>query len=334
EAFLATTRRLPINVKFLIEGEEEVGSRNLEPLIWNCRKKLSADFALAADGARWRADLPSVNVASRGIVSLECTLTTAARDLHSGRYGGTVANALHLMACLVAGLHDADGRVAVAGFYDDVIDPDPVERAAMARLPFDEPAYLAEIGAAQAVGEAGFSTLERQWLRPTLDVNGLWGGYCGPGGKTALPAQAHAKIACRLVANQTPERVGGLLRQHLTRHCPPGGSIEFLGQDHGTTAYAMPPNHPGLLVAEAVLGRLHGTRPHRVKIGATLPVSAMFKQLLGLDTMLFSFSTADEGFHGPNEFFRLKSLDDGMTAWMDYWNTLAGFDQDHLRHGA
>ncbi|MBM3599626.1 MAG: dipeptidase [Alphaproteobacteria bacterium] len=324
EAYLATTRKLPINVKFLIEGEEEIGSRNLEPLVSANREKLAADFVLAADGARWRIDLPAVNFASRGIVALEATLTTADRDVHSGRYGGTIANALHLLARLVATLHDAGGRIAIAGFYDDVRAPDPAERAAMAELPFDEAAYLAGIGATTAVGEAGYSTLERQWLRPTLDLNGMWGGYTGPGSKTAIPAQAHAKISCRLVADQKPARVVELIRQHLELHCPAGGRIELRWGGHGTPAYVMPSGHPGLTVAERVLHELYGRAPKRVRIGTTLPVSDMFKRVLGLDTMLFSFSTADEGFHGPDEFFRLQSFEDGLRAWTRYWEILGG----------
>jgi acetylornithine deacetylase/succinyl-diaminopimelate desuccinylase-like protein len=330
EAFLATSGRLPINLKLLIEGEEEVGSRNLEPLVTAHQSWLAADFVLAADGARWRVDLPAVNFASRGIVALEATLTTATRDLHSGRYGGTVANALHLMAKLVAGLHDAAGRIAIAGFYDDVAPPDPAERAAMAGLPFDEAAYLAAVGAELPIGEAGFTTLERQWLRPTLDLNGMWGGYTGPGSKTAIPAGAHAKISCRLVPNQRPERIVELIRAHLERHCPPGGRIEFDWGGHGTPAYAIPTDHPGLLIAEQVLTELYARAPKRVRIGATLPVSTLFKRVLGLDTMLFSFSTADEGFHGPDEFFRLQSFEDGLKAWTRYWEILGGLAPGRL----
>lgn len=324
EAFLATMGRLPINLKLLIEGEEEVGSRHLEPLVQARHDDLAADFVLAADGARWRVDLPSVNVASRGVIALEASVTTADRDLHSGRYGGTVANATHVMARLIASLHDAQGRVAVADFYDDVKPPDQAERAAMASIPFDEAGYLRDIGATAPVGEAGFTTLERQWLRPTLDINGVWGGYTGPGSKTAIPAQAHAKISCRLVSDQNPERIVALIRRHWESHCPPGGRVELRWGGHGTPAYAMPPGHPGLTIAEQVLTELHGQAPRRVRIGATLPVSTMFKRVLGLDTMLFSFSTADEGFHGPNEFFRLQGLADGLKAWTRYWEILGG----------
>jgi acetylornithine deacetylase/succinyl-diaminopimelate desuccinylase-like protein len=265
EAFMRTAGRLPVNVKFIIEGEEEIGSRTLGETLARERVRLTADFVLSADGARWRVDLPAVNVASRGIAVLEASVTTAAKDLHSGRYGGTVANPLHLLARLVASLHDSEGRVAVAGFYDGVREPSAAERAAIAAVPFDEAAYIALTGASVLVGERGYTTLERQWVRPTLDLNGMWGGYQGAGSKTSIPHVAHAKISCRLVPGQEPERI---------------------------------------------------------RIGATLPVSEMFKRILGIDTMLFSFSTSDEDFHAPNEFFRVQSLRDGLAAWTRYWEIL------------
>ncbi|MBV8650167.1 MAG: dipeptidase [Alphaproteobacteria bacterium] len=321
EAFMRTSGRLPVNVKFIIEGEEEVGSAHLGAALTAERERLAADFVLSADGARWRADLPAVNVASRGIAVLEASLKTAAKDLHSGRYGGTIANPLHLMARLVASLHDAEGRVAVAGFYDGVREPSPAERAAIAAVPFDEAAYLALTGAGALVGEQGYTTLERQWIRPTLDLNGLWGGYQGAGSKTSIPHEAFAKISCRLVSGQEPERIIALIRRHLEQHCPEGGRITVT-EGHGAHAYEMPPDHPCLALAEEVLTQIHGKAPIRIRIGATLPVSEMFKRILGIDTMLFSFSTSDEDFHGPNEFFRLQSLSDGLAAWARYWEIL------------
>jgi acetylornithine deacetylase/succinyl-diaminopimelate desuccinylase-like protein len=308
---------LPVNVKLLIEGEEEMGSRHLEPTVRANRALLAADFLLSADGARWRADLPAVNVASRGIATLELTLTTAAKDLHSGRYGGAVANALNALARLVASLHDARGRIAVAGFYDGVAEPSSAERAAIADLPFDEAAYLAAVGAQGPVGEEGYSTLERQWLRPSLDLNGLWGGYEGVGSKTVIPHEAHAKLSARLVPGQDPARIAASLQAHLEAHCPPGTSIA-VRTGHGSPAYALPPDHPALAVAEATLEEVHGKRPVRVRIGATLPISELFRRLLGIDTVMFSYATADEDFHAPNEFFRLSSFDDGVAAWRSY----------------
>jgi acetylornithine deacetylase/succinyl-diaminopimelate desuccinylase-like protein len=321
EAFLATAGRLPLNVKFIIEGEEEVGSAHLAETLVAEQRRLAADFVLSADGARWRVDLPAVNVASRGIIVLEASLATAAKDLHSGRYGGTIANPLHLMARLVASLHDADGRVAVAGFYDGVREPSHAERAVIAAVPFDEAAYRALTGATALVGERGYTTLERQWIRPTLDLNGLWGGYQGAGSKTSIPHVAHAKISCRLVPGQEPDRIAALIRRHLETQCPPGGTLS-VSEGHGARAYEMPADHPCLAVVEQVLEEIYGTPAVRIRIGATLPVSEMFKRILGIDTMLFSFSTSDEDFHGPNEFFRLQSLADGLAAWTRTWEIL------------
>jgi acetylornithine deacetylase/succinyl-diaminopimelate desuccinylase-like protein len=322
EAFIEAQGRLPVNVKFLIEGEEEIGSKHLGATIERERRRLAADFVHSADGARWRVDLPAVNVASRGITVLEASVATAAKDLHSGRYGGTVANPLHLMARLVASLHDDNGRVAVEGFYDGVKEPTNAERDAIAAVPFDEAAYLGLTGAAALLGERGYSTLERQWIRPTLDLNGMWGGYQGAGSKTSIPHEAHAKISCRLVPGQEPERIAALIRHHLERYCPPGGRITVSGEGHGARAYEMPADHPCLAVAETVLGELYGREPLRIRIGATLPVSEMFKRVLGIDTLLFSFSTSDEDFHAPNEFFRVQSLRDGLAAWARYWEIL------------
>ncbi|MBV9524142.1 MAG: dipeptidase [Alphaproteobacteria bacterium] len=322
EAFMQSSGRLPLNVKFIIEGEEEVGSKHLEASLHEHRAMLAADFVLSADGARWRADLPAVNLASRGILVLEASLKTAATDLHSGRFGGTIANPLHLMARLVASLHDADGRVAVTGFYDGVRAPTRAEREAVAAVPFDEDAYLAATGASALVGEAGWTTLERNWLRPTLDLNGMWGGYQGAGSKTSIPSEAHAKISCRLVPGQEPAQIAAAIGRHLEMHCPPGGTVSMRWDGHGARAYEMPADHPCLAVTEQVLTEIHGTAPLRVRIGATLPVSEMFLRILGIDTLLFSFSTADEGFHGPNEFFRLQGLRDGLAAWARSWEIL------------
>ena len=314
-AFLAVEGKLPVNIKLLIEGEEELGSRNLSAVIAQNSELLAADFVLSADGARWRADLPSVNISSRGIATLQVTLRTAAKDLHSGRYGGAVANPLNALSRLIASLHDDSGRIAVAGFYDGVAEPSAAERAAIAALPFDERAYLVGVGATASVGERGYTLLERQWLRPCLDLNGMWGGYQGPGGKTVIPCEAHAKLSSRLVAGQDPKKISAALKQHLTAKCPQGATVSFAGEGHGSPAYSLPTDHPGLATVEAVLAELNGRRPVRVRIGATLPVSEMFARELGIDTVMFSFSTADEDFHAPNEFFRLDGLDQGLAAW-------------------
>ena len=327
QAFFASRGALPLNVKFLFEGEEEIGSRNLEPFLAANEELLRADAVLSADGAMWRIDEPSITVASRGVVALEFTLKGAGRNLHSGRYGGSVANALHAMADLVASLHSPDGRVAIAGFYDDVVPLPEDERHALAALPFDESRFLADVGAPALFGEHGYTTLERQWTRPTLEVNGMWGGYEGPGSQTVTPNEAHAKLSSRLVPEQEPDRVQALIVRHLETHLPDSMSLSVHGDRHAAMPYRIPSDHPGLRTAEHVLEQVYGKKPLSVRMGSTLPVSALFKQLLGLDTVFFSFSTADEDFHSPNEFFRVHRLHEGLEAWARYWESYARLEQ-------
>jgi acetylornithine deacetylase/succinyl-diaminopimelate desuccinylase-like protein len=313
-AFLALEGALPVNVKLLIEGEEETGSPSLLGILYRNRELLSADAILSADGARWRPDLVTVNTGSRGNGGFEMTLTTAAKDLHSGRYGGVVPNALHVLARLIAGLHDADGRIAVPDFYDGVAEPTEAERAEIAAIPFDEAAFYDAIGAAP-VGEAGYGLLERLWLRPTLDVNGMWGGYIGAGGKTVIPNKAHVKLTMRLVPGQKPDRVRAAVLDHLHRACPEGAGIEVSVERGWTGAYAVPSEHPLLAAAEEALETTTGVRPMRVRIGATLPLTEIVERTLGIDTVMFSFATGDEDYHAPDEFFRLSAIDEGLAAW-------------------
>jgi acetylornithine deacetylase/succinyl-diaminopimelate desuccinylase-like protein len=322
EAFMATAGRLPINVKFAIEGEEECGSAHLEEFVRAHAARLKADFVLSADGAMWRPNEPSITVASRGIATFEFALFGAAKDLHSGRHGGAIANPLQAMARLAASLHAENGRVAVKGFYDHVREPTPGTRDMIAALPFEERAYLDSIGVASGWGESGFGLLERQWLRPTLEFNGMWGGYQGPGTKTVIPSEAHAKISCRLVDDQEPEEIIRLVGAHLERHCPSGVRLE-LKPGHGSRAYEIPASHPGLDLAERVLQEVYGQPAIRVRMGATVPIGLIFRQAITAETVFFSFSTADEDYHAPNEFFRLQRLDDGLKAWARYWRLLA-----------
>jgi len=322
EAFFAVAGGLPINVKFLLEGEEEIGSPSLDTFIEQHKELLAADVVLSADGAMWRIDEPSLTVSSRGLVGLELTLTGASKDLHSGRHGGGVANPLQAMARLIASLHQPDGRVAVAGFYEKVRELTLAERAAIAALPFDERVYLAQVGAPSATGEPGYTTLERQWTRPTVEVNGMWGGYEGPGQKTVIPSEAHAKITCRLVPDQDPDEVVALVTRHLEAHVPPGTRLSIAPGHHGSRAAQIAADHFALKAADAALNAVYGVRPLVVRMGGTLPITELFKRHLGLDTVFFSFSTADEDYHAPNEFFRVHRLHEGLEAWARYWEIL------------
>jgi acetylornithine deacetylase/succinyl-diaminopimelate desuccinylase-like protein len=324
QAFFDTEGRLPINVKFVLEGEEEIGSLHLEPFVAAHRELLAADLVISADGAMWRIDEPSITVANRGLCGVEVTLQGPTKDLHSGRHGGSVANPLHAMARLIASLHEPDGRVAVAGFYDQVRELSAAERAEIAALPFDESAYLAQVGAAAAVGEPGYSTLERQWTRPTLEVNGMWGGYEGPGQKTIVPSLAHAKITCRLVPDQDPDEVVALVTRHLERHAPAGTRLTVAPGDHGARPFRIARDHPALGAAEAALEATYGVAPLIVRMGGTVPVAEIFQRRMGLETVYFSFSTGDEDFHAPNEFFRVHRLHEGLAAWARLWHRLGG----------
>jgi acetylornithine deacetylase/succinyl-diaminopimelate desuccinylase-like protein len=322
EAFFAVTGALPVNVKFMFEGEEEIGSPSLDAFIAGHKALLAADVVLSADGAMWRASEPSLTVASRGLAGLNFSLTAAAKDLHSGRHGGSVANPLHAMARLVASLHHPDGRIAIEGFYDTVRALTAYEREAIAALPFDEATYLHEVGAPASVGEAGYTLLERQWTRPTLEVNGMWGGYQGPGQKTVIPCEAHAKITCRLVPDQDPDEVVALITRHLEAHVPPGTRLSVAPGDHGTPAAHIARDHFALTAAASALQAVYGVPPLVVRMGATVPIMELFKRHMDIDTVYFSFSTSDEDYHAPNEFFRVHRLHEGLEAWARYWELL------------
>src|SRR6185503_6983494 len=321
-SFFETVGQLPINVKCMFEGEEEIGSPSLDVFIRDHTELLAADVVLSADGAMWRIDEPSLTVSSRGLASLDLTLTGAAKDLHSGRHGGGVANPLHALARLVASLHDDEGRVAVPGFYDRVRDLSASEREAIAALPFNEAVYLEQVGAPATFGEAGYRTLERLWTRPTLEVNGMWGGYLGPGRKTVIPSEAHAKITCRLVPDQDPDEIVALVSRHLESCVPPGTTLAIRPGRHGARAAHIEANHYALEAAGAALRAVYGVPPLIVRMGGTVPISELFQRHMGLDTVFFSFSTADEDYHAPNEFFRIHRLHEGLEAWARLWTIL------------
>ena len=315
EAWLATHDRLPVNVKFLLEGEEEIGSRTLPIILEHNHDLLAADVLLSADGGRWRPGRPSVNVNSRGNLGMQITVRTASHDLHSGRFGGPVGNAATVLARLIATLHDDRNRIAVEGFHNGLRPPGNADIAGMEALQFDEAAFFAEIGARPGAIEPGVRLLESLWLRPTIEINGIWGGYTGPGGKTVIPAEAHAKITCRLGPGQIPDDVAKALATHLRHHCPAYANLEIEPSRTGTPAYAVPEHDRFLEAVERVIEAVHGEKPIRVGIGGTLPISPMVKSILGLETVMLSYAIADEQIHAPNEFFRLSSFDDGLRAW-------------------
>jgi acetylornithine deacetylase/succinyl-diaminopimelate desuccinylase-like protein len=319
-AFLAIEGRLPVNVTVLLEGEEEIGSATLARLLEENRDLFAADAALSADGARWRADLPTMTVGTRGLAAMTVTLRTAAKDLHSGRYGGVAPNALHAMARLLATLHDEQGNILVPGFEVVVTQ---AERDALAAIPYDVAAHDASIGIAPS-GRTPAEFLERLWLRPTLDVNGMWGGYTGAGGKTVIPAEAQAKLSMRLVPGQVPARVVEAVAAHLRAACPPDATIEIQATRDGSVATLLAGDHPLLLAAESALAQTAGRAPLRVRMGATLPLTDIVSRVLGLGTVMFSFATADEDFHAPNENWRESAIGEGFAAWVALLRGLEG----------
>lgn len=304
----------PVNVKLFLEGEEETGSPSLRRVVEQYRDLLQADAMISADGGRASETRATVNVGARGNTAFEIALTTADKEVHSGRYGGAIRNALHEMAVLVASLHGRDGRIAVPGFFDDVPELTPEQRAETAAFAPDEAAFIAEIGAS-AFGEAGYTMRERITLRPCIDVNGMWGGYTGAGGKTVIPNEAFAKLSIRLVPGQDPLRVREVVAAHLRAQCAPGCKLDFhFGRD-GSPASSLPPGHPLYLAGMRVWKALSGQDPVPVRLGATVPITAIFKEMLGIDTLMFGFNLPDEDVHGPNEFFHLESIPLGLRGW-------------------
>ncbi|MBC7479348.1 MAG: dipeptidase [Pseudorhodobacter sp.] len=324
-AYKAVTGGLPVNLKVLIEGEEESGSPNFDPTVARLKERLACDLVVSADGAMWRADLPSVTVASRGLVAMEVTVQGAGKDLHSGRHGGSAPNPIWALTHMLATLHDSHGAVQVAGFADGALAPDPLIETAIRDLGFDAAQYFDEIGASQPVPlPTGASLLTRQWLRPTLEFNGISGGYAGAGTKTVIPSTASAKITCRLVAGQVPGDVGAAVQGHLERALPSGYRLTVTQQGPGTSAFALDPALPALRTAEGILTEVLGSAPLRVAMGATIPIGEVFARNLGVGTIFFSFSTSDEDYHAPNEHFRLSSFRTGQIAWARLLDRLGG----------
>jgi acetylornithine deacetylase/succinyl-diaminopimelate desuccinylase-like protein len=299
----------PLTVKFLIEGEEEIGSPTLAGFLRAHAAELAADLVVSADGAMWRPSEPSVPVAAKGLLALDVEVSGPSSDLHSGRHGGAVQNPNHALARILAALHDADGRVAVPGFYAGVRDV-PVD------VPFDEAEYQRDVGVPALFGEPGFSTLQRLWTRPTLEVNGISGG----GAFTVIPRRAAAHITCRLVPGQDPDAVFAAIEAAVA--APRGVEVRIVRQPGAVPAYEL--DHP--VVDEAIAALRHaypGSEPLRVRIGGTLPAAVVFEREMGLKTLLFSFSTADEHLHAPDEFFRLERIDAGVVAWSELWRRLS-----------
>ena len=327
--FLAQEGTLPLNVRFLFEGEEEIGSPHLATYVRAHPDALAADLVISADGAMWRPDEPSLSVASKGLLALDLEVTGANRDLHSGRYGGTVANPLHALASIVASFHDRDGSVTVEGFRDGMVAPTDEELAEIDAVRFDEEDYRADLDVPALVGEPGLSTLARLWTQPTLEVNGISGG----GAYTVIPRAASAHVTCRLVPGQDPAAVAAAVRRHVEDRTPPGVRVRLTQEDGPVPAYTIPADHPGNRAARAALEVVYpGEEVLLARIGGTLPATTLFEEVLGAKTLFFSFAYADEWHHAPNEFMRVRRLREGMRAWEVLLRLLA--DGEHRLGGS
>ncbi len=324
ETLLAVEGALPCNVKVIVEGEEELRADNLERFVSENAERLSADVAVICDSNLYAVGVPGIVIGLRGMAAVELTVRTAAVDAHSGVYGGGVPNALHALASLLDSLHDrADGRVLVEGFYDAVRPITEDERARWRSLPFDERRVAAALGVQQLFGESGYSPLERATARPTLELNGAWGGYTGEGIKTVIPAESHAKLSCRLVPDQEPNEIIRLIRAHLERHAPSGASVTVDFELAGARPMLTPPDHPAIRAAVASLEAAYGVEPVLFRSGWSVPVVEILDRRLGLDSVLLGFGLPDENAHAPNEHFHLENFDGGLRTMTDFWHRLA-----------
>lgn len=322
-ALLEAEGELPVNLKFLIEGEEEVGSRHLVGAIEEHRESLAADVVLVSDGAMLPGKVPTLTYALKGLAYVEVRVRTAARDLHSGAYGGGVPNAIDALVRILSRLKDEDGRVTVPGFYDDVREISDDERGQLARVPFDEGAFAHEIGVATTPGEAGRSLLERLWTRPTLDVNGIGGGFQGDGSKTVIPAEAFAKVSCRLVPDQDYRRITESLSAHLTGLAPEGTEVEVVV--HAGAPWALSPiDGRAVRAAAAAVRIVDGRDPVFVRSGGSIPVIADFQRLLGAEVVLIDMGLEDDRIHSPNEKFDLDLFHRGIHLSAETLRALGG----------
>lgn len=311
EAWLKTEGRLPINVKFLIEGEEEVGSEAIEAYLPQNAAKLACDYVVVSDCSMLGPDRPAITCGLKGISYFEVFLKGPKRDLHSGSFGGSVKNPANAICELMASLVDSDGRIQLPGFYDDVVELTPQEKQQIADLSFSEDEYKQEMGVSELFGEKGYSTLERRWVRPTCDVNGIFGGYQGEGAKTVIPAEAGAKVSFRLVPNQDPKKIDAAFREHLTRHCPPGIEMRIVSH-HAGKPIVVPLGSPGLEAAARALKAAFGVEPAFIREGGSIPIVSSFKEHLGADSLLLGFGLPDDNTHSPNEKFCLKDFHRGI----------------------
>ncbi len=331
EACMKSDGTLPVNVKMLIEGEEEVGSTNLEAFVSDHKEMLKADLVVISDSSMFAKGVPSVCYGLRGLAYMEVEVTGPNSDLHSGSFGGSVHNPIQALSEMIASLHDKNGRITIKGFYDDVQKLSKTERSAYKKLPWNDTKYAKQLGVKQLYGEKGFTTLERLWARPTLECNGIWGGYTGEGAKTVLPSVVHAKISMRLVPDQSSAKIAKLFERHFKKIAPK--TVQVLVKAlHGGEPAITPIDSPGVRAAVVALEKGFGKKPLYQREGGSIPIVVQFKEILGLDTVLLGFGLPDENAHAPNEFINLDNFFGGMRTCVHFYHELPNFWPGNMKN--
>lgn len=308
---MVKTNSLPCNLKFMIEGEEEVGSSNLGKFLKTNKEKLAADIVLVSDTSMISMEHPSIETGLRGLAYMEVEITGPNRDLHSGVYGGAVSNPITILAKMIASLHDKNNKVKVRGFYRDVVDLTDVERKALNAAPFSESDYMKDLDVEALWGESGYTTLERTGVRPTLELNGIWGGYIGEGAKTVLPSKASAKISMRLVPNQSSKKIARQFKKHFERIAPPGVKVKVT-EHHGGEPAVTPTDSIAYKAAAKAIEQSFGKKPIPTRGGGSIPIVALFESVLGLKTVLMGFGLDSDNIHSPNEHYGLENYYKGI----------------------
>ncbi|HEX5625240.1 MAG TPA: dipeptidase [Saprospiraceae bacterium] len=308
---MVQTNSLPCNIKFIIEGEEEVGSTHLGDFLKANKKKLEADIVLVSDTSMISLDQPSIESGLRGLTYMEVEVTGPNRDLHSGVYGGAVANPITILAKMIASLHDKNNKIKVRGFYKDVVELSAEERKSLNAAPFDLEEYKKDLGVQELWGEEGYTTLERTGVRPTLELNGIWGGYTGEGAKTVLPSKASAKISMRLVPNQKSKKIAKLFEKHFQKIAPPYVTVKVT-EHHGGEPVVTPTDSEAYKAAERAIEKTFGKKPIPTRGGGSIPIIALFEKVLGLKTVLMGFGLDSDNIHSPNEHFGVENFYKGI----------------------
>ncbi len=322
EAWKKIAGKLPVQIKFMVEGEEEIGSPNLEEVIREHADRLACDYIAISDTAKFDDDTPAITYGTKGMVYKEIIVTGPKQNLHSGSYGGSLLNPGNVLASIIASLKDGDNRVTIPGYYDDVQEISDDERNKLKALPFDEKAYLESMGAPALEGEKGYSTIERRGVRPTLDVNGMLGGFVGEGASTVIPAKVMAKVSMRIVPNQDPEKISQSFDAAVRAATPAGVRVEII--THAICgAYVTPLDSPGIRAAASAIEAGFGKKPLFIREGGSLPILPLFKEVLGADSLMMGFSVPGCNLHGPNEFFGIDDFMRGIKSSAYFMQELA-----------